>query len=161
MERQKIGRSVKGKDMNTAARLKCCNRWLGCTVILMLASGIQLEVTAGQYRWSVWGHIVLGILLTALSLRHIYLHYRTGNWFSRFAKNRNTLTRILWWTFLLAATSGIIATIHWMDGYAHSPMGAVHGKVGLLMVLAAIVHAVRHVRKWGLSAGNLPHNVRI
>lgn len=72
--------------MNAAEKLKICNRLLGLTLILMLASGIQLEATAASYTWSVWVHFALGIILTVLSICHIYLHYRFSNWFVRFAK---------------------------------------------------------------------------
>lgn len=127
-------------------RLKICNRFLGLTLILILASGIQLEVTSGRYAWSVWVHIVLGLVLTALAFYHIYLHYRKSNWFVRFAKNRNTSTRILWWVFLLTAVSGLAATVAWIGDNLHSPLGAVHGKIGFLMVIVAIVHVARYLR---------------
>lgn len=132
---------------NPSFRLKICNRTLGITLLLMLVSGIQLEATSGRYVWTVWLHIMLGILLTVLSLYHIYLHYRKSNWFTRFAKNRNTSTCILWWVFLLTAVTGFAATIIWLCGNGHTPLGGVHGKIGFLMVIVAIIHAVRHIRK--------------
>lgn len=133
--------------MNAATKFKICDRCLGLMLMIMLASGIQLEATSGKFIWSVWVHVLLGVLLTILSLYHIYMHYRSGNWFSRFARNRNKVTRILWWVFLLAAVSGIAATVKWVTDFEHSPIGAVHGKIGFLMVLAAIIHAARHLRK--------------
>lgn len=113
----------------------------------MLASGIQLEATAASYAWSVWVHIVLGTLLTILSICHIYYHYRFSNWFARFAKNRNTATRVLWWVFLLTVISGFAATIQWLVENGHSSIGGVHGKIGFLMVIVAIIHAARHIRQ--------------
>lgn len=133
--------------MNTASRLKICNRSLGFVLILIIVSGIQLEATSGQYAWSMWVHIVLGILLIVFSAYHIFLHYRRSNWFARFARNRNAVTRVLWWIFLLTAATGIVATIVWLDGNLHSHLGAVHGKVGFLMALAAIVHVVKNIRR--------------
>lgn len=133
--------------MKPALRLKLCNRLLGCVLILILASGIQLEATSGIYAWSVWVHIVLGIVLIALSVYHIYLHYKWSNWFSRFSKNRNVSTRVLWWVFLLTAVSGIVATVMWFAGQSHSPVGGVHGKVGFLMIIVAIIHVAGHIRK--------------
>lgn len=133
--------------MNNAVKLKVCDGWLGRILILILASGIQLEVTSGKYAWSVWVHIVLGIILTVLSCYHIYLHYRTGNWFVRFSKNKNMITKILWWVFLLTAATGIVATFIWIDGNDHLHLGAVHGKIGFLMVIFGIIHAVKHIRK--------------
>lgn len=132
--------------MNQPIKLKICNILLGFTLLPMLVSGIQLEATSGRYEWSVWVHIVLGIVLTILSLYHIYLHYRRGNWFARFAKNRNTVTLVLWWVFLLTAVSGIAATVVWIAGHDHSHLGAVHGKIGFLMVIVAIIHVARHRR---------------
>lgn len=133
--------------MNTAEKLKTCNKSLEVTVILMLVSGIQLEATAGKHIWSVWIHIGLGTIITILSIFHIYYHYRLSNWFARFAKNRNTATRILWWTFLLTAVSGIAATVQWIVENGHSPIGGVHGKIGFLMVIIAITHAAKHIRQ--------------
>ena len=133
--------------MNTAKKLKICNRLFGLTLILMLASGIQLEATAGRYAWSVWVHIALGIILSVLSICHIYLHYRFSNWFVRFAKNRNKVTRVLWWVFLLTAVSGIAATVQWLVENGHSPIGGVHGKIGFVMIIVAIIHAVKHIRQ--------------
>lgn len=138
--------------MTASEKLKLCNRWLGCIAILMLVSGIQLEATAGKYEWFVWAHIVLGIIFTILAFYHIKLHYWSGNWFSRFAKNRNTVTRILWWVFLLTCVSGIAALVVWCNGYDHSPLGGVHGKIGFLMVLLAIIHVAKHIRKRKKSA---------
>ena len=133
--------------MTPAERLKACDKTLEIVLIVMLASGIQLEATSGRYAWSVWAHIALGIVLTALSVWHVYLHYRWSDWFARFRKNRNRSTRVWWWVFLLTVVTGIIATVVWLVGHDHSPIGAIHGKIGFLMILAGIIHAVRHKRR--------------
>lgn len=130
--------------MNTATKLKICDRSLGLTLILILVSGIQLEASSGSHEWTVWLHIGLGVVLTALSVYHIFLHYRFSNWFARFRKNRNKLTRMLWWVFLLTVVSGLAATAVWIAGNAHSHIGGLHGKIGFLMVIIGIIHAVRH-----------------
>lgn len=130
--------------MNTATKLKICDRSLGLTLILILVSGIQLEASSGSHEWTVWLHIGLGVVLTALSVYHIFLHYRFSNCFDRFRKNRNRLTRMLWWVFLLTVVSGLAATVVWFDGNTHSHLGGVHGKIGFLMVIIGIIHAVRH-----------------
>lgn len=133
--------------MNTATKLKVCNRWLAAALVVMLVSGIQLEATGGKYAWSVWVHIALGVFLTGLAFYHIFLHNRKSNWFSRFSKNRNTMTRILWWVFLLTEVSGAAATVQWLCVDGHSPLGGIHGKIGFIMVIVATIHAVKHVRK--------------
>lgn len=132
---------------DTATKLKRCNRCLGGAVFLMLLSGIQLEATASAHGWTVSVHIFFGIILTVLSIRHIYLHYRFSNWLSRFARNRNISTRILWWAFLLTVVSGIAASIHWLAGNPHSPLGGIHGKIGFIMIVTAFVHIGRHTAK--------------
>lgn len=141
--------------MTTAAKLKLCNKSLGLTLLLMLASGIQLEVTSGKYGWSVWAHVILGIVLTGLSLYHIFLHYRFSNWFSRFVINRNAATRILWWVFLLTVVTGMAVTVKWLTGSGHTTLGGVHGKIGFLMVIVAVVHAAGHHGK-----KKRPHHLR-
>ena len=133
--------------MNKTTKFKMCNRWLAVIMLLIFISGLQLEVTSGMYPWSVWVHIFLGIVLSILSLYHILLHYRKSNWFARFARNRNTSTRILWWAFLLTAISGIAASFIWAGDYAHSKLGAVHGKFGFLMVIMVITHVSRHIKR--------------
>lgn len=133
--------------MTPAERLRVCDKTLGIVLIVMLASGIQLEATSGQYARSVWAHITLGIVLTALSVWHIYLHYRRSDWFARFRKNRHLSTRILWWVFLLTAVTGIIATAVWLAAHEHSHIGAIHGKIGFLMVIVGVIHAVGHKHK--------------
>ena len=67
------------ENMKAALKLKLCNRSLGFLLVVILASGIQLEATSGKYTWSVWAHIIAGILLIAVSLYHIFLHYRYTN----------------------------------------------------------------------------------
>lgn len=133
--------------MTPAERLKACDKTLGIVLIVMLASGIQLEATSGRYAWTVWAHIALGIVLTALSVWHIYLHYRWSDWFARFRKNRNQPTRILWWVLLLTAVTGIIATAVWLAAHERSHIGAIHGKIGFLMVIVGVIHAVGHKYK--------------
>lgn len=64
----------------------------------------------------------------------------------RFAKNPNLSTRILWWVFLLTVASGIAAIAEWVV-VGHTPVGGVHGKIGFVMVIVAIVHVAGHIRK--------------
>lgn len=133
--------------MKQNAKFKICNRWLVSILLLMLVSGIHLEMTSCKYVWSVWLHIILGFLLTGMSLYHIFLHYRYGNWFALFAKNRNITTRVLWWIFILTAVSGIASGVIWLNGYGHSHLGGIHGKIGFLMIVIAVLHFLRHKGK--------------
>ncbi len=80
--------------MKTASKLKLCNKSLGLLLVLMLVSGVQLEATSGKYPWSVWMHILLGILLCILVGYHIYLHYKSTNWLGQRRSSVAGLTKI-------------------------------------------------------------------
>ncbi|MGN0220402.1 MAG: hypothetical protein ACI4AX_08990 [Muribaculaceae bacterium] len=43
--------------------------------------------------------------------------------------------------------SGIAATVQWLVENGHSPIGGVHGKIGFVMVIVAIIHAAKHIRQ--------------
>lgn len=60
--------------MEKPAKLRMCDSWLLVLTVLMLASGIQLEATAGAVAAWVWAHIGLGIILVLCIIWHIRLH---------------------------------------------------------------------------------------
>lgn len=43
--------------------------------------------------------------------------------------------------------SGIAATVSWLNDGDHSHLGAVHGKIGFLMVVLAITHVIKNLKK--------------
>ena len=44
------------------------------------------------------------------------------------------------------AMTGLASIPQWLI-HGHSPIGGVHGKIGFLFILIAIIHTIRH-RKW-------------
>lgn len=112
----------------------------------ILASGIQLEATGSSSVDWVWIHIVVGTFFMALGFLHIYIHFGASNWFSRFHKLKSPVTRILWWITLLTLVTAVIATGHWLGSFTHSSIGAVHGKLGFMMIILCLCHIVKRIR---------------
>lgn len=80
-----------------------------------------------------------------LIIRHIYLHFQWKKWLLKFSK-LNIHTRILWWLYVLTFLSGLAAVIHWALDNEHSPLGGIHGKIGLLMIAFAIAHVAKRYK---------------
>lgn len=121
-------------------KLRTCNRLLAALALLILASGIQLEIISGNGSLWIWLHIIGGILFYWLMARHLHLHFGTRmhlykNWCSK-RKGNAWLAA----TGALTLLSGIIATIHWAIQPEHSKIGAVHGKTGFLFIGLAVWH---------------------
>ncbi|MBO4966041.1 MAG: hypothetical protein J6C81_07240 [Muribaculaceae bacterium] len=74
------------------------------------------------------------------------MNLHSGNWFRKFSKIKSPVTRILWWLFLITVLSAIVALVHWLGTYAHSPVGGVHGKIGFLMIAVAIGHTIKRIK---------------
>lgn len=125
------------------SRLKKCDWTLIITGILILASGIQLEVTGGSdARW-VWWHIVIGCLFFADISWHLYLHFGWKSWLGRLRQPGRRATAWLAAFAALTLISGLAATILWICHPVHFHLGAIHGKIGFLMLLLVIGHTIK------------------
>ena len=131
--------------MKFLAKLKICNWSLLIASVMMLASSIQLEATRSRSALFVGIHVFIGLIFCVLVLSHVYLHFKVSNWFLKFNKLKKTVTRILWYIFLLTIILGLATLIHWLITDNHSPLGGIHGKFGLLMFAVAIVHIVKRL----------------
>lgn len=105
-----------------------------------------MEATGSSSVDWVWIHIVVGTFFMALGFLHIYIHFGASNWFSRFHKLKSPVTRILWWITLLTLVTAVIATGHWLGSFTHSSIGAVHGKLGFMMIILCLCHIVKRIR---------------
>lgn len=132
--------------MKKITKLKWCDWGLLALSIIILLSGIQLEVLHGETVSWIWIHIAIGILFIALCGWHIWLHFGASNWFSRFHKQKNQVTRILWWVSLATFITGLIAMFHWIGEYGHSPIGGLHGKLGFLMMIFVAGHVAKRIK---------------
>lgn len=125
--------------MTKAKKLRICNISLLVLTIVMLASGLQLEINPAGMRIWVWLHIAVGILFSIDILWHLIL-----NRLPKTAKKRRIRHPWLLAFFLLAIITGVIASCHWVGTYSHSSIGGVHGKLGFLMIIAVAVHIWKH-----------------
>ena len=132
--------------MTKKAKIKICNLSLLVLGVLVLVSGIQLEATSGRLLWNVWLHILVGILFFIGIVWHIVLHFGWKQWTTRFRKLKSPVTHVLAIAAAVALASAVPATLHWMGDHLHSPVGAVHGKIGFLMLAVAIGHTVKRFR---------------
>lgn len=129
--------------MKQIVKLKICDWSLIPISIVMLASGIQLEALSGEGMLWIYVHICIGVVFTTLCGWHIWLHFKWNNWFERFHKMKSQVTRILWWIALITFLTGIAATIQWFAHSVHTSLGGIHGKLGFLMILLIIAHALK------------------
>lgn len=129
--------------MRTLTKLRLCDWLLLIMTLAVIASAIQLEILSGTSAAWVWVHIILCLFFMGMCAWHIQLHFHKSNWFAKIRKQKSPVTRLLWWMSLLTLLTGIIASIRWIVTDAHGPIGAVHGKIGFLMVILAVGHLLK------------------
>jgi hypothetical protein len=131
--------------MTKVDKLRLCGWLLVVATALILASSIQLEVTGGCCNLFVWLHVILGCLFFAAILLHLYLHFNWKSWIGRLWK-RTPMMRWLTISALLTLISGFIALFHWIGEHMHSPLGAVHGKIGFVFLAIVIWHTAKRIK---------------
>ncbi len=62
------------------------------------------------------------------------------------AEAKSRVTRWLAILAFLTFISAFIALVHWVGEYMHSPIGGIHGKIGLVFLVLAIGHTVKRIR---------------
>lgn len=132
--------------MKKIVKLKICNWSLLPLSIAIMISGIQLEATQSSDTTSVWIHIAVGILFSAMVLYHIFLHFSNSDLFSKFNRQKSRLTRILWPVSLITFISGIVAGIHWLGTFTHAAIGGIHGKFGFIMLILSTAHICTRIK---------------
>lgn len=125
--------------MNKKLKMKICDWALLPVSVAMLVSGIELEITEGSSAAWVCGHIISGILFTALIVWHIALHYRVRDWPRRLWL-RPAVIKWLTISGILILATGFWAVPEWIIAAAHTHIGALHGKFGFIMMLFVIIH---------------------
>ncbi len=139
--------------MSKINRLKLCNFCLMLAMVLILASSIQMEACGGKgwgnLSFATWMylHCALGLLMFLMVVVHLYLHWGKNRWFKTFKalKSKPTKWLCIFFTItLFFSIAAFVVTIHQM---AHSPLGAVHGKIGFVFLLICIGHTAKRW-KW-------------
>ena len=139
--------------MDKKTRSRICNWSLLVLAILMLASGIQMEATAGteflgiSFPVYMVFHVIIATLMTAAVIWHIWLHFSWKEWVKRFSALKRADTKILAIITALVLVSGIVALLVLLfNGMQHNGLGGVHGKIGFIFIAIGIYHIVRRVR---------------
>lgn len=138
--------------MNKVSTFKVCNLLLMTFAVLSLASSIQMEACGGKslfgFPFATWMylHCILGTLMFILVIEHLYLYFGKRNWITK-VKGLKRQTKWLCVIFVILLFISIVAFIRTMIFTTHSPIGAVHGKIGFLFMLFCIRHIAKRW-KW-------------
>lgn len=132
--------------MKKTVKLKICNWTLVVLAILTLVSSIQLEASGDARLVPVWFHIIIATFFSIFIIYHIELHFLWKNWFTKFSKLKSPVTRVLWWLFIFTALTGLISFCLWIGSPAHYHIGAVHGKIGFVMIAVAVGHTLKRIK---------------
>lgn len=138
--------------MEKIKKLRWCDSLLMLLSILVLLSSIQMEACGGEGLWgfsfSTWMylHCILGALMFVLVIEHLYLHFGKSNWIAK-VKGLKRQTKWLCVIFAILFAISVVVFVRIIILTAHSPIGAVHGKIGFLFLLFCIGHTAKRW-KW-------------
>lgn len=132
--------------------LTITNLLLVALLILSAASSIILESAGGEdlrlIRNSalVVAHITVTLILFAVAYNHVKLHFGSFSRWPSFFKKTKRQNRWLFWMVVVTLMTGILA-IFTYSIHGHSPLGAIHGKIGFLALVLMFLHLL-HRRHW-------------
>lgn len=132
--------------MDKKTELRMCDWLLLAMAVAVLISSVQLEVTGGRALPWVWVHVVVCSLFMVLIVRHIYLHFKWRNWKSGLFGRSRRLTKWMSVFGLLALVSAIAAIVHWILTDAHTGIGGIHGKIGLVFLVLISLHVAKRIK---------------
>ncbi len=134
--------------MTKKTKFKICDWSLLFLSIVILASGLQLEINpAGKLVW-VWLHIAIGSAFSIGIIWHIILHKQGMKSSVQKPQKQKHKPRhpVMGIFFILTLLSGIIATCHWIGTYFHSTIGGIHGKIGFIFIILVGIHMWKNRR---------------
>lgn len=132
-----------------------CNNLLKITSILTVITSILLEyLHVSGAKIPVIGNlgcIVIHIAVSTVFIfniyYHLYLHWgETKEWLKRLSKTKSKTTKLLAWLMAFVALLGFIAIFPLCIGISHTPLGAIHGKLGLLALILVGIHYFQRKR---------------
>ena len=139
--------------MEKKTQSRICNWSLLVLAILMLASGIQMEASFGadflgiSFPVYMIFHVVVALLMTAVVIWHIWLHFNWKEWVKRFEALKRVDTKNLAVMAALVLVSGIVALLALLfNGMQHNGVGGVHGKIGFGFIALGIYHIIKRIR---------------
>lgn len=139
--------------MNKIEKLRLCNLWLMVTGLLVLMSGLQMEVCGGcgcfglPFSLLMYVHCALGIFMFVLVAIHLYLHFGKCNWFSKIKGMKNIRTKWLAVCFSITVILSLVAFFYILETMKHTPIGGIHGKIGFFFLAYCLGHTIKRW-KW-------------
>ncbi len=139
--------------MNKIKRLKFCNLCLILATISVLISSIQMEVCGGKgvfhlsFSTLMYLHSLLGLFMFLMVGIHLYLHFGKSKWIAKIRKQKSKPTKWLCVVFGIMLILSVITFIATVPRMTHSPLGAIHGKLGFIFILFCIGHTAKRW-KW-------------
>lgn len=85
--------------------------------------------------------------MLVLVVLHLHLHFGWSRWAAKIKKLKSKPTQWLSLLFVLIFAMSLVAFAHTIPQMVHSPIGAIHGKIGFAFLLFCIGHTI-HRRKW-------------
>lgn len=138
--------------MEKIKKIRLCDLLLMPVALLVLLSSIQMEACGGKgllgLPFSTWMylHCIFGTLMFVLVIEHLYLHFGKSNWLTK-VKGLKRQTKRLCTIFAILFAISVVVFVRIIVLTAHSPIGAVHGKIGFLFMLFCIGHTAKRW-KW-------------
>lgn len=134
--------------MEKIKKLRLCDLLLMPITILVLLSSIQMEVCGGEglfglpFSFWMYLHCILGTLMFVLVVEHLYLHLGKSKWLTK-VKRLKRLTKWLCAIFAILLVISVVVFVRIIVLTTHSPIGAVHGKIGFLFLILCIWHTAK------------------
>jgi len=123
---------------------------LSIMLIIVLASSIVNEILGGSSLGCISNmsvtlfHIVVCLILMSLVFIHIKAHYgNLSRWLTCLKKGKMQ-NRVIFVLCTITLLSGIAATVLFFS-HGHTPLGGIHGKVGLVALAFMIFHLVKRL----------------
>lgn len=138
--------------IKTEKTLWRCNIALPILGFVLIVSSLLLEYLHGEALGSigfptlVWAHVAVSAGFLLVAAYHVRLHWGgLRQWGQGFKASRSKPTRFLACLFLAALATGILSIFCFASG-AHTTVGGIHGKIGLLAALVGILHGIKRHR---------------
>ena len=131
--------------MTKFEKIRICDWSLVLLTVVTIVISILLEVTGSISAGLIWAHSIIAILFFADIIWHIYLHFKWKSWIYKFCKLKSPATRWLAVSGLLTLLTGIAAIIRRVITAQHSPLGAVHGKIGFIFMMIVALHTMKRI----------------
>jgi len=123
---------------------------LSLMLIFVLTSSILNEVLGGSPLGCISNknvtlfHIIVCLILMSLAFIHIKAHYGNFSRWRNCLKKGKMQNRVIFVLSTITLLSGIAATVLFFY-HGHTPLGGIHGKVGLAAITFMLFHLAKRL----------------